>query len=47
MLAFGSVEFRIRYGPTWNENEVRGPITLDYDPLPVENSSWGRVKAQY
>ena len=47
MLDFGHAEFRIRYGSIWNENEVKGAITLDNDPLPVDDSSWGRIKAQF
>jgi hypothetical protein len=48
MLAFGSAEFRIRFGPTWNENEVRGWITQDTGAVvPVRTSSWGKIKAQY
>jgi hypothetical protein len=47
MLAFGSAEFRIRYGPTWNENEVRGWITQDDSPVAVRATSWSKIKAQY
>jgi hypothetical protein len=47
MLDFGSAWFRIRYGPTYNENEVQGPITLDDAPAPVDRTTWGRIKALY
>jgi hypothetical protein len=47
MLAFGSAQFRIRFGPTWNENEVSGAITLDGPPTPVAELTWGGIKAVY
>lgn len=47
MAEFGGAEFRIRFGPTWNENEVRGPITQDNNPLPLRQASWAKIKAQY
>jgi len=45
MLDFDNARFRIRFGPTWNENEVAGRITLDGPPTPVAETSWGQVKA--
>lgn len=45
MLDFRNPGFRIRFGPTWNENEVAGEITLDGPPTPVAEASWGQVKA--
>lgn len=47
MQDFGSAEFRIRFGPTWNENEVRGPITLDSLPTPTAKTTWSRIKTMY
>ena len=47
MLAFGRAEFRIRFGPTWNENEVRGTITSDGGTVALEAASWGAIKAKY
>jgi hypothetical protein len=45
MLDFSNARFRIRFGPTWNENEVEGRITLDGPPTPVAAATWGQVKA--
>lgn len=47
MLDFGYAEFRIRFGPTWNENEVRGAITSDGGTVALEPASWGSIKAKY
>lgn len=47
MLDFGSARFRLRYGPTYNVNEVEGAITLDDAPAPVDKTTWGRIKALY
>ena len=47
MSEFGSAGFRIRFGPTWNENEVRGPIRQDSNPLPLRPASRAKIKAQY
>jgi hypothetical protein len=47
MLDFSNARFRIRFGPTWNENEVEGRMTFDGPPTPVAEATWGQVKALF